>query len=257
MGLWYETCMISNLPILINEEVFAVVLAKTEVNNGCYATDSWVPVIAAHGKYDGYANICCPNPNEDTMYEGITAEYNNWKDYSYQQLFDKNDKAGKEIFFEGFLQAVNDGAFFSASTGDMELATVFIKESILSALRQTDSLQKHLKRFWRMKEPYKEVFFDKGKSHLEIYSSFNSTFRNVHALSPEIFIAMFNTDYDATWDIIENLILINAALGELRKSWHIPSGRGSQSLVAESTKVLNETIAKEIKRLERLESENN
>lgn len=257
MGLWYETCMISNLPILINEEVFAVVLAKTEVNNVCYATDSWVPVIAAHGKYDGYANICCTTPDEDTMYEGIKAEQNSWKDCTYQQLFDKNDKAGKEIFFEGFLQAVNDGAFFSASTGDIELATVFIKESILSALRQTDSLQKHLKRFWRMKEPYKEVFFDKGKSHLEIYSSFNSTFRNVHALSPEIFIAMFNTDYDATWDIIENLILINAALGELRKSWHIPSGRGSQSLVTESTKVLNETIAKEIKRLERLESENN
>ena len=55
MGCWNETDMVSNLPIIEDEDVMVIILAENKIGScGCHPTDYWMPVISFHGKYDGY-----------------------------------------------------------------------------------------------------------------------------------------------------------------------------------------------------------
>lgn len=84
MGCYHETCMITNAPILYEDEVVSYFLIDKggKLSSGCYSFAYWSPLpYTIYGKYDDYGRVeVTPRASNDTLLSFINMMWRNDKD---------------------------------------------------------------------------------------------------------------------------------------------------------------------------------
>jgi hypothetical protein len=103
MGCWNETCGITNLPIVLNDDVVVIVIRENEKYPGTISSkkygsvcDEWSPVgLPIFGKYNDYGGVFKIN-----------------KDEFYNDLFEELNSSNENFSFENFKDEYNFSTFF-------------------------------------------------------------------------------------------------------------------------------------------------
>ena len=246
MGCWNETDMVSNLPIIEDEDVMVIILAENKIGSGgCHPTDYWMPVISFHGKYAGYERVESYDSRIDhIIWEGLKESgLENWKDEEGNPLYTEDSQ---DVFSaKNFVEKIGyDAKHCNLLYGHLRLAVVFIKDQLLTRLKQdVDLIQ-----LQRRQSELAQNICPSSVTGLSFLC--DSAFGPFRIVSHKLVSAMLDADNDFTANMFKEMIFVNNALAILRKSWHIPSGRGSQDWVVSTMETLHQYIGEEIQYLE-------
>ena len=239
MGCWNETCMISNLPILAGEEcAIAILMDRGIPNEGVYPTDQYMPFAIIHGEYDEYGRL--ENANEEEVAALLSAlpalslkgmEDGNYVDYTVSNL-------------ENFLDEVEaeEGLFvpFNKKGRMLPLRYVFLKNRML-ALATPDEFR----------QPILDEAFSGGVR--EAMQGIRKVL-SYHPITNQLLYPFHETLITANKDVayrnISQIVSLYRLLTILRKSWHIPSGKGSQNFIFEEMLAFGTAYQEEIRSLE-------
>lgn len=239
MGCWNETCMISNLPILAGEEcAIAILMDRGIPNEGVYPTDQYMPFAIIHGEYDEYGRL--ENANEEEVAALLSAlpalslkkmEDGKYVDYTVSNL-------------ENFLDEVEaeEGLFvpFNKKGRMLPLRYVFLKNRML-ALATPDEFR----------QPILDEAFSGGVR--EAMQGIRKVL-SYHPITNQLLYPFHETLITANKDVayrnISQIVSLYRLLTILRKSWHIPSGKGSQNFIFEEMLAFGTAYQEEIRSLE-------
>ena len=231
--------MISNLPILAGEEcAIAILMDRGIPNEGVYPTDQYMPFAIIHGEYDEYGRL--ENANEEEVAALLSAlpalslkkmEDGKYVDYTVSNL-------------ENFLDEVEaeEGLFvpFNKKGRMLPLRYVFLKNRML-ALATPDEFR----------QPILDEAFSGGVR--EAMQGIRKVL-SYHPITNQLLYPFHETLITANKDVayrnISQIVSLYRLLTILRKSWHIPSGKGSQNFIFEEMLAFGTAYQEEIRSLE-------
>lgn len=240
MGCWNETCMISNLPILAGEEcAIAILMDRGIPNEGVYPTDQYMPFAIIHGEYDEYGRL--ENANEEEVAALLSAlpalslkgmEDGNYVDYTVSNL-------------ENFLDEIQaeEGLFvpFNKKGRMLPIRYVFLKTRML-ALATPDEFRQPI-----LDEAFSGGVQEAMQGIREVLS--------YHPMSNQLLYpfhkALISVNKDVAYRNISQIVSLYRLLCILRKSWHIPAGKGSQNLIFDETLAFGKAYVEEIESIQK------
>lgn len=248
MGSWIETCIVSHLPILGGEKCAAVILIGQKYPGiGCNAADEYAALAVIRGEYDEYGRLDEYDPTEASALLSVLSTLNlkiseggEMKDYAVTTLEDFLEKAGEGLY--SACGAVS--GMVSERNKPLPVRTVFVREGMLalaqpgtddrSILDKTFSLENG-----RMRMRNLSVSMGCGQL-VFVCSTFLTTFRE--------------GNFDAAYKSAEKVLGLTRLLNQLRMSWHIPSGKGSQCALTEDMVLFCGAYMRELKAIKDLSS---
>ena len=254
MGSWNETCMLSGLPIQPGDSCYTVILAENpEVYDICYPTSSYIPLFICRGIYDDYGRLV------DIQGEGLEAFLNTWNKHGGVIDLD-SEQPVQETSVEDLLNSALEYKLgFARNAGrTTRLRLVYLKADLLDDLTQTlkendepyfmrtplNYLQpavSGLESAWRRYRDAKRkndpmlreqlvlgAAIDLEHKSYEVYQGL--AFNWVSNPCVRHFVQKGLQDPEYSPELVKmflHLSEISAILSRLRRSWHLPSGTGS------------------------------
>lgn len=242
MGCWNESCMVTGLPILSGDECAVVLLMESPFSNsGCYASNAYTPFFLIQGRYDDYGGL------ED-----------NPQNHKYLELL-RNAMPGEKTeqsLIDWFNGIILDGVRINAvgmlpkdlsSKTELMVRAVFLHKSVL---KMADENMKHTEAntdsiLFRIKEVVsagsaredasneKDNFLALIDADYQLDHTISEMMRILSESAPNtlarnIIKAMICSNSTFACHNMEHLVNMTILLSDLRKAWHIPSGKGSQ-----------------------------
>lgn len=241
MGSWFETCIVSHLPILGGEKCAAVVLIGQKFPGiGCTAADKYAALAIVRGEYDGYGRLeNYVHAESSALLSALStlglkvSECGEMKDYALTSLGDFMEKA-----WEGLYSTC--GAL-SGNNKLLPVRIVFVREGML-ALAQPGSEERDVLD--------KTFSLENGRMRMRNLSCMMSC-RQINSAA-SLFLEVFReSNADAAYRSTEKILGLNRLLNQLRMSWHIPSGKGSQRALTEDMVLFGGAYARELKAIEK------
>lgn len=239
MGFWHETCMAFNLPITLGERCIAVVLLEHPYSqDGVYPTTNFHPILAIPGEYNNYGGLDNIADEQDIV--ALLRQIPN--------LRLRNQKARSLPYVpdsvNDFIEATRNGLHIGNKNAEYgpswkhELAvhTIFLKPSFIELAgtdpKNTAFLNKMAGTMTniirRLTDTDVSVFeLELRRSITDVMNLISYNNHNPAAFAFQMVAFPTNPQYIAGSNIM--LAKATAVLNALRKSWHIPSGTGSQN----------------------------
>ena len=282
MGCFNETCMGSNLPILAGEECVLVMMVENPyVPTGVYATTGYAPMLAIYGTYNDYGglekiqdeetalkllasipNLCVKTDEGLQPYTVTTLEdfleascrYGLYatKVRGVLKGVAKDTLAIHTVFLKpGFVNLVDQVAEYTSTMREIGLHIEKAKQAVLTH-NMVETEHKLRPEESRSKGPNMERL----DLHIKAMDAVRYVEDMITKSSPNPAADMFitscwMTEPEYTTKMVMDLIKANVALGHLRKSWHIPSGAGSQNSISDIQKAFAKFYQDEIERIDR------
>lgn len=204
MGFWYETCMLTELPVLPGEECAGFLIARNNTPRGRTWPESfWRPVTPPlFGEYDGYGGLTNIK-NGGCVPWLLTA---NDAAYKYRSAYEP--VPGPDMLREAMTLVRNDNLYVKPERGPREpVALVIVK-----------------RRFFDMAVEMAMGGLDLSRGAYEI--------GNAYGVDPPIQAALGAGRVGP--DEIKHLKAFGAFLAAARKSWRPVTGAGKQDAVSKS-----------------------
>ena len=250
MGCFNETCMGSNLPILAGEECVLVMMVENPyVPTGVYATTGYAPMLAIYGTYNDYGGLE-KIQDEETALKLLASIPNlcvktdeGLQPYTVTTLEDFLEASCRYGLYATKVRGVLKGV----AKDTLAIHTVFLKPGFVNLVDQVAEYTSTMREIrLHIKEAKQAVLTHNmvETEHKLRPEESRSKGPNMERLDLHI-KAMDAVRY------VKDMIKANVALGHLRKSWHIPSGAGSQNSISDIQKAFAKFYQDEIERIDR------
>lgn len=239
MGCWNESCMVTGLPICYRESCSVVLLIESPYqNHGCYASHTWAPLFIMDGIYDDYG---CIEEESTENYRELTKLVLDCLPYHMPENIQNpfgtliTDASGNQVKLDCHHGVTED------AKAELRIFPVFLRKDIskLAAENMTDHEYEKSAIERLFSEIKSEVTYttddekEQIRSECRLHDKIADLMRMISPSAPNPVLRKFLTDCMQTnakvaIPVVTRLIELTCLLEDLRKSWHIPSGSGSQ-----------------------------
>ena len=238
MGCWNESCMVTGLPILYQQECAVVLLAEPHhKNRSGHVSSAYCPIFIITGHYNDYGGLE-PDPKNEPKLELLQ-----------KALHQK--KTSQSIT----AMPTKPCALSKTDTRSISVQAVFLHKEVL------DMAHKNTQGYPSITPLLEEILNTKeAKQRAKKENDFNTEERMDLKLS-ELIIRILELDAVVNWpaqaiisklithdtiitlQMLKQIVELNILLEDLRKAWHIPSGSGSQESIEPAQKLFLEVYA--------------
>lgn len=254
MGSWYETCGLSNLPIVDGDPVRLVIMRYRNIahrdghwgSGFCYPTDLWTPVLALKGTYGDYGRLAEPKLTQWArcflLSEGLDPDNETLNAFLQSLEGGANLKHGRVFFHEDIWKSIHGVAVPPGAVKSYFRAQ---GRQYLRQLRASfDVLQIHEAEKALYSIPFDDRFIENPIARaVAMKGDFGCDLAYVQLWLFERFTRAVKIDpFFPLIDQISQLVAVDAAMSRLRKFWSPQCGAGNQEDDIDSHLVLGNAI---------------
>lgn len=243
MGCWNESCMVTGLPILYQQECAVVLLAEPHhKNRSGHVSSAYCPIFIITGHYNDYGGLE-PDPKNEPKLELLQKALHQKKtSQSITEWFN-------QLIHNETAMPTKPCALNKTDTRSISVQAVFLHKEVL------DMAHKNTQGYPSITPLLEEILNTKeAKQRAKKENDFNTEERMDLKLS-ELIIRILELDAVVNWpaqaiisklithdtiitlQMLKQIVELNILLEDLRKAWHIPSGSGSQESIEPAQKL--------------------
>lgn len=232
MGCWNESCMVTGLPIMYQQECAVVLLTESlHKNRTGHVTSVYAPIFIITGNYNDYGGLE-PDPKNEPKLELLQKILHVKTDQPIADWFN-------QLIIKGTSMPTKQFALDDKDTIVITVQAVFLHKAVLDMARENARFHNLTPLLTEIRNTAdaKQNAKDSNTEELidwqltkQISRLFD--FETVVNFPAKIILNKLVTcDTTISIPMLKQLVELNIVLEDLRKAWHIPSGRGSQESV--------------------------